>query len=154
VHSKVTSEVHLIPSAAPLSQPRLLVPRRDGVEYELEHDPAGAQFLILHNRAAEDFELATAPLDDPTLWTPLISHRPGTRLMGVDAFAGHLAVSLRRDGLTAVRVLPREGEPFDIDFPEPVYTVGLESNEEYEASALRLHYASLVTPDSVYDYDV
>jgi oligopeptidase B len=153
VHSKVTSEVRLIPATSPDASPGLVAARREGVEYEVEHDPAADRLLILHNDGAEDFELATAPLNDPAQWTPLIAHQPGTRLTSVDAFAGQLVVSLRRDGLTALRVQPRTGDAFDIDFPEPVYTVGLDSNEEYEAATIRLHYASLVTPDSVYDYD-
>ena len=43
----------------------------------------------------------------PATGTELIPHTPGTRLLGVDAFAGHIVVSLRRDGLTGLRVLPR-----------------------------------------------
>ena len=63
-------------------------------------------------------------------------------------------VSLRRDGLTGLRVLPADGEPYDIAFPEPVYSVGLDANPEYDTDSIRLHYTSLVTPDSVYDYDL
>jgi oligopeptidase B len=110
------------------------------------------RLLILHNDRAENFELAQAPVADPSAWTPLIGHRADTRLLGVDAFAGHLVVHLRRDGLTALRVL-REGTEYEIDFPEPVYTVGPGANPEYTAVDFRLGYVSLVTPDSVYDCD-
>jgi oligopeptidase B len=109
---------------------------------------------VLHNDGAEDFELATTPADAPGGWTPLIPHQPGTRLLGVDAFAEHVVVSLRRDGLTALRVLPAGGESYDISFPEPIYTVGLSTNAEYATGTIRLGYTSLVTPDSIYDYDL
>jgi oligopeptidase B len=153
LHSKITSEVRLIPAGAPDSPPRVVAARRQGVEYSVEHH--GDRLLILHNDGAEDFALAYTAADEPGPWTTLIEHLPGTRLESVDAFASHLVVSLRRDGLTGLRVLPVDGgEPYDISFPEPIYSVGLDANPEYETTSIRLHYTSLVTPDSVYDYDL
>jgi oligopeptidase B len=153
-HSKVTSEVWVVPADDPTAAPIVVAPRRQGVEYSVEHDPAGGRFLILHNQDAEDFALSWTPSSAPGAWEPLIAHTPGVRLLDVDAFAAHLVVSLRRDGLTALRVLPTDGEAYDISFPEPVYSVGLSVNPEYETSTIRLHYTSLVTPDSLYDYDL
>ena len=89
----------------------MVVPRRHGIEYSVEHQVTADgtdRLLILHNDHAENFELAQAPVTDPAAWTPLIAHREDTRLLDVDAFAGHLVVHLRRNGLTGLRVL-REG---------------------------------------------
>ncbi|GFJ90223.1 oligopeptidase B [Phytohabitans rumicis] len=153
VHSKVTSEVLVIPASNPTGEPAVIAPRRQGVEYSVEHH--GHRFLILHNDGAEDFALAYTSADAPGEWATLIPHSPGTRLESVDAFANHLVVSLRKDGLTGLRVLPvGSTDTYDIDFPEPLYSVGLEANPEYATATVRLHYASLVTPDSVYDYDL
>jgi oligopeptidase B len=153
VHSSVTSEVRLIPATDPTAEPRLVAPRRQGVEYQVEHDATSDRLLILHNDGAEDFALAWTRVDAPGEWHTLIEHTPGVRLSGVDAFAGHLVLSLRREGLTAVRVLPLDGaDPYDIAFPEPIYQVGPGSNPEYETGWLRLGYSSMVTPESVYDY--
>ncbi|GAA0716886.1 S9 family peptidase [Dactylosporangium roseum] len=150
INSKMTSEVLVIPADAPTTPPRPVAPRRQGVEYSVEHH--GHRFLILHNDGAEDFAVAYTSVDNPGAWTTLIEHEPGTRLLQVDAFSGHLVVSLRRDGLTGIRVVPLHGAaPYDISFPEPIYAVGPESNLEYDTTSFRLHYASLVTPDSVYD---
>jgi len=150
VHSKLTSEVHVIPAEAPTTPPRVVHPRRQGVEYSVEHH--GHRFLILHNDGAEDFALSYTSVDAPGDWTPLIEHLPGTRLLEVDAFGRHLGVLLRRDGLTGLRVVPLDGgESYDIRFPEPIYSVGPETNPEYDTSTYRLRYASLVTPDSIYD---
>ncbi|MGE5827466.1 MAG: S9 family peptidase [Micromonosporaceae bacterium] len=154
VHSKVTSEVSVIPAGEPTATPRILVARRQGIEYEVEHDPGSGRFLILHNQDAEDFALAWTPVDEPGPWHPLIEHTPGTRLTRVDAFAGNVVVSLRRDGLTAIRVLPADADEYDITFPEPLYSVSLGNTPEFDTPTLRLGYASLVTPDSVYDYDL
>ncbi|GAB7040964.1 MULTISPECIES: S9 family peptidase [Catenuloplanes] len=151
--SKITSEVRAIPAHAPLSEPVLIAPRRQGVEYSVEHH--GHRFLILHNDGAEDFALAYTSADNPGDWVPLIPHEPGTRLESVDAFTNHLVVSLRRNGLTGVRVLPiGSTDSYDLEFPEPLYDVGLSGNPEYETNSIRLHYTSFVTPDSVYDYDL
>ncbi|WP_432981692.1 S9 family peptidase [Dactylosporangium sp. CA-233914] len=150
VNSKVTSEVLVIPADAPTSEPRSIAPRRQGVEYSVEHH--GHRFLILHNDGAEDFALSYTSVDNPGDWTTLIEHAPGTRLLQVDAFSGHLVVTLRRDGLTGIRVVPLHGAAaYDIAFPEPLYSVGPEANLEYDTTSFRLHYVSMVTPDSVYD---
>jgi oligopeptidase B len=166
IRSRLTSETHVIAASAPTEPPRVVAPRRQGVEYEIEHDPSGGgRFLIVHNDSARDFALAWTPAARPgaepddrlaslAAWHEIIPHSPGTRLLGVDAFAGHVVVSLRRNGLTALRVLPSDGEAFDISFPEPVYTVGLDANLEYDTPTIRLGYSSLVTPASLYDYDL
>ncbi|WP_285792643.1 S9 family peptidase [Micromonospora sp. NBRC 107095] len=153
VHSKITSEVLVIPAGNATGAPAVIAPRRQGVEYTVEHH--GHRFLILHNDNAEDFALAFTSADVPGDWVPLIEHTPGTRLEAVDAFANHLVVSLRTDGLTGLRVLPvGSDDAYDIDFPEPLYSVGLDANPEYRTGQVRLRYSSLITPDSVYDYDL
>lgn len=158
--SKITSEVRILEADNPTGEFRLVRPREIGVEYGLDH--AEDHFLILHNRNAENFELATAPLDTPGEWTPLIEHRADTRLLNVDAFQSHTVVHFRRDGLTGIRILPAgpapagdEGaEPYEISFPEPIYDVAPSGNPEFVSERLRLGYTSMVTPPSVYDYDL
>lgn len=150
--SKITSEVRVLEADDPAGEFRVVRPRETGVEYGVDH--AGDHFLILHNQNAENFELATAPLDDPGSWTPLIEHRTDTRLLDVDAFADHTVVHFRRNGLTGIRILPRTGEPYEIPFPEPIYDVAPSGNPEFVTGRLRLGYTSMVTPPSVYDYDL
>ncbi|MEU4410333.1 S9 family peptidase [Streptosporangium sp. NPDC023963] len=150
--SKITSEVRVLEAGDPTGEFRVVRPRETGVEYGVDH--AGDHFLILHNRNAENFELAVAPLDDPGNWTPIIEHRADTRLLDIDAFEGHTVVHFRRDGLTGIRILPRDGEAYEISFPEPIYDVAPSGNPEFVTGRLRLGYTSMVTPPSVYDYDL
>ncbi|MFI7455326.1 S9 family peptidase [Nonomuraea sp. NPDC049714] len=151
--SKITSEVSILDAADPTGEFQVVRPRKTGVEYGVEH--AGDFFYVLHNDGARNFELATAPLDDPSAWTPLIEHRDDTRLLEIDAFAGHAVVHFRRDGLTGLRVLPYEDQPaYEIDFPETLYDVGPAGNPEFVTNRLRLAYTSMVTPASLYDYDL
>ncbi|MFC7647122.1 S9 family peptidase [Streptosporangium lutulentum] len=150
--SKITSEVRILEADDPTGEFRVVRPRETGVEYGIDH--AGDHFLILHNQNAENFELATAPLDDPGNWTPLIEHRTDTRLLDIDAFQDHTVVHFRRDGLTGIRILPRDAEPYEISFPEPIYDVAPAGNPEFGTGRLRLGYTSMVTPPSVFDYDL
>ncbi|MEU4155530.1 S9 family peptidase [Actinoplanes sp. NPDC026670] len=151
--SKITSEVRVIPADTPDAEPALITERRQGVEYSIEHH--GHRFLILHNRDAEDFALAWTSVDNPGEWIEMIPHQPGTRLESVDAFSRHLVISLRRDGLTGLRVIADGSTAsYDMEFPEPLYSVGLAGNPEYETSSVRIAYTSMITPDSIFDVDL
>jgi oligopeptidase B len=149
--SVLTSEVWLLDAAAPDGEFTVVAPRRQGVDYDVGH--AGDRLLILHNDGAENFEIATAPLTAPADWTPLVAHRADTRLLGFDEFADYTVLHFRRDGLTGLRILRRDGE-HEIAFGEPVYRVGPGPNLEFQATRYRLGYTSLVTPGSVYDCDM
>jgi oligopeptidase B len=136
--------------------------RREGLEYSLDHAVlAGTDtFLVLHNHTGPDFELATAPLA-PTpaeQWQPLIAHDPAVRLEDVDAFAGHLLVHQRSEGLTQLRVLTlgEQGVTDDylIGFDQEIFTVGSAGNPGFDQPVIRLGFTSMSVPASVYDYDV
>jgi len=154
--SKLTSEDRLLDADDPTGEFLVVVPRRQGVEYSVDHQVTTDgidRLLILHNDGAENFEIATAPVADPAAWTPLVPHRADTRLLGVDAFRDHLVVYFRRDGLTGLRVLRADGSDQEVAFGEEIYTVAPDSNPEYDARQFRLGFTSLVTPDSIYDCD-
>ncbi len=114
--SSITSEAWLLDAARPAEEFTVVRPRRQGVEYHVEHqayaDGTG-RLLILHNDQAENFELAAAPLSDPAYWTPIITPRDDTRLLSVDAFVSDLVVYFRRDGLTGLRVIGQDGSGSD-----------------------------------------
>ena len=159
--SKSTSEVRILDAADPTGDFRVVAPRREGVEYDVE--PAGDRLLIVHNADSIDSDLAWAPLDATSAdqWQTLLRAEPGERFQGVDAFDDVAVLSLRRDGLTCLRVLDRDpGQPsgfaghHDLAFDEPVYAVGLGDNPESATTTLQLVFESLVTPKTVYDYDV
>ena len=160
VASKLTSEAWLLDAGNPEGELSVVAPRRHGVEYEVEHQVTAAgedRLLILHNDHAENFELAAAPVSDPSAWRPLLPYRADTRLLSVDAFADYLVVYLRRDGLTGLRIFPAaDGADAgrEVAFGEEVYRVAPGSNPEYASGSYRLGFASLVTPDSVYDCDM
>jgi oligopeptidase B len=137
-------------------------PRVEGVEYSLEHAVIGGEdlFLVMHNATGPDFELATAPIAPTPVgaWKPLIAHTPGVRLEDVDAFAGHLVVHQRSEGLTRLRILPLDqsgiADDFLVEFDDEVYTIGSGSNPEFTQPVVRLGYTTMARPGAVYSYDV
>jgi len=154
--SKLTSEVWLLDANNPTGDPVVVAPRREGVEYDVEH--AGDQLLITHNADAPNFSLATAPLDSPGDWTTLIEGDESSRLLGVDAFADHVILYRRRDALTELAIMRRDGSAFGapeaLTFDEPIYTVSPGRNDEWHDTRYRFSYTSLVTPSTTYDVDV
>jgi oligopeptidase B len=160
--SKVTSEYRILDAGEPTGEPRVVAPRRQGVEYGVEHAVLDGTdvLLVLHNDGAENFELARAPLDATSHeeWEPLLPHDPAVRLEDVDAFAGHVVVSQRSEGLTRLRVLTFDGSTIAGDellaMEHPLYTVGLAGNPEFDQPTLRFGYTTMATPSSVLQVDL
>jgi oligopeptidase B len=159
IGSKTTSEVRLLDAAEPTGEFRPVAPRREGVEYEVE--PARDRLLIVHNADSPDSDLAWAPLtcSSHEEWRPLLGSEPGERFSGIDAFDDFAVLSLRTNGLTALRVLPRDagsetgfGAGHDLPFDEPVYQVGLGDNPESDTATIQVVFESMVTPKTVLDY--
>lgn len=163
--SNVTSEWLTIDAADPSSSPRIVWPREDGVEYDVEHAIINDEsvFLILHNRNAVEFQLDAVPVDQPQAVADrrtLISADERIRLEAVDAFARYLAIEYRENGQTQIGTVSLTGDvswPAAITavaFDEPLYTVGFVGNPEWQQSTLRIHYTSFLTPGTVMDVDV
>lgn len=159
IGSKITSEVRVLEAADPTGQFTVVLPRREGVEYTLEHAVVAGEdrFLILHNDGAENFELVDATVTNPGDHRVLVPHREDVRLEEVEAFASHLVLSYRRGALTRLASWPLDeagyGEPRELEFDETLYSVGSGSNPSWDSPTLRLGYGSFVTPSCVYDYD-
>jgi oligopeptidase B len=159
--SKTTTE-YLVYDAEGAEGFVVFCPREEGVEYNLEHAVIGGEdrFLVLHNGSGANFELASSPTR-PTPradWTPLIGHDDAVRLEDVDAFARHLVVHQRSEGLTQLRILELgEGGVADdylVHFDDEVYTVGSGGNPEFHQPVVRIGYTTMTKPSSVHSYDV
>jgi len=150
----VTAEVYLIPADEPDRDPRLVAARRPGHDYAVDHQ--GDRFVIKTNDVHKNNRLVTAPENDPSesAWQTLVPAGDALYILGFQAFADFIAVEERRDGLDQIRLLHRDGESSHLEFPESVYWVGLGANEEFQSRTLRLGYESMVTPDTVFDYDL
>jgi len=155
LHSKITSEVHYLDANQPEGKFQVIQPRSSGIEYQVEHH--SDSFYIVTNDEALNFKLMQTPVTAPTKdhWRLVIPHREAVLLEGVSAFAKHLVIYEREAGLPTVRVRQFvNGEEHYIDFPDPTYDVDEGSNPEFDTDTLRFNYASLVTPRSVFDYNL
>ncbi|HET8611750.1 MAG TPA: S9 family peptidase, partial [Sphingomonas sp.] len=146
-----TSEVRLVPAADPGARPLLVSPRKAKRQYHV--DSAHDRLWILTNDDHINFRLASADPARPGEWETVIAGSERVYLRGVTSFARHLVIEERVDGLDQIRLRTYEGEEHRVAFPEASYTASLGTNPEYDSPDYRIGYASMVTPDTVYDYD-
>ncbi|PTQ10988.1 S9 family peptidase [Sphingomonas oleivorans] len=149
----VTSEVRLIPASDPTADPILVSPRKAGRQYEVEEHEG--MLLIRTNDTHVNFRIAAAPLERPDAWTELVAPSDRFYIRGLTTFHDFYVVQGRDAGLDQVELRPYgEGIATRIAFPEASYAASLGNNPEYAVAKLRLAYQSMVTPPTVYDYDL
>lgn len=150
-----TTEYRFLRTNEPFGEFQLIHPRQNGLEYYVTHH--GDRFFILTNENALNFRIMEAPVAAPgkTNWKEYIPHRQDTMLERLRAFRGHLVVQQRRNGARQLRVIDLTNKSEHIiDFPDAAYSVTIGENLEFDTNILRFDYQSLVTPKSVYDYDM
>jgi len=153
--SKTTSEEHFLDALKPAGQFSVIEPRRELHEYSVEHH--AERFFILTNDSAKNFRLMETPDTAPARvnWKEVIPHRKDVKLDHIDVFQDHLVIFERSKGLNLIQIcVLSTGLNHYLEFPEPVYTAWGGSNPEFDSTTLRFGYSSLVTPSSVYDYDM
>jgi oligopeptidase B len=158
--SHTTTECRVLAADHPESDFALIVPREDEHEYYVDH--RGGMWFIRTNDRGRNFRLVTAPVDAPGIenWTERIPHREEVMLEDVDLFAGFFVACEREDGLPRLRIWcfadedPQAAMAGEIAFPEPAYSAHPHVNRIFETKTYRYGYQSLVTPSSVFEYDV
>ncbi|HKR63409.1 MAG TPA: S9 family peptidase [Thermoanaerobaculia bacterium] len=155
--SKTSSEVMLIPAKAPMTAPVVMIPRKADHKYSVEH--RGDKFYFLTNDAGINYRVVTAPQTSYAQknWTELVPYRKPVRIESIELFKNHMVVRLREGGLNQLEIYDlRDKTPKShrVSFPEPSYAVGGGANAEFDTNVYRYSYASFITPQSVYDYDM
>ncbi|MEM7350032.1 MAG: S9 family peptidase [Acidobacteriota bacterium] len=153
--STVTTELQVMAADDPAAEPRRLLERQQGVELDLDHH--GEDFYVLTSEQALNFKLMRVPIDDFAVeaWQEVLPHREQVVLEEVHCFQHHLVIQLRREGLRRLLVRDlRSAAQHEVSFDEPAYSVSVGDNPEYATEVLRLAYTSLVTPQSIVDYDM
>ncbi|WP_432201394.1 S9 family peptidase [Erythrobacter sp. W53] len=149
-----TSEVRIVPADNPTAEQILVKPRQKGVEYNI--DIRDDLVWVHTNDDHVNFRLAVATVFNPDEWTTVIPGSDEFYLTDFDLFKDFYVTEGRLAGLDQVQIRDYDntGKVTPIAFPEASYVAGLSNNPEYDQDKLRLSYESMVTPDSVYDYDV
>ncbi len=150
----VSSEVRILPASDPLAEAVLVAARRPGHEYSI--DDSSDEFLIRTNDKHRNFRVVTAPFDNPgpAAWQELIAASDRNYITGLSTFKNFFVLSERIEGQEQIRVRTYAGEEHHIEFAEETFTTGLGSNAEYDTALLRIGYESMVSPLSVFDYNV
>jgi oligopeptidase B len=153
--SKTSSEARYIRADDPNGTLKVIIPRQPEHEYDVNHREN--LFYIRTNKGAKNFRIVTAPVDDPSEknWKEFIAHKPAVKIEGISLFANHAVLSEWESGLQQLEVVDfKTNKRQCITFPEPVYSAELGPNREYNTSVVRYVYNSMVTPASVFDYDM
>jgi oligopeptidase B len=153
--SETSSEVHYLDADHPQGEFKVIQPRRKDVEYSVAHHDD--QFYIVTNDDAKNFKLMKAPVSDPDEknWVEVIPHRNSVKLDYIEIFRDFLVLFEREGGFKQIGIMDfSTGETHRIEFPEPVYACWGSWNPDYNSQLLRFDYTSMVTPSSVYDYNM
>lgn len=153
--STLADEYRVLSADNPNGEWRLVQPRERGLEYQVDH--FGDHFYILTNWDAQNFRLMKTPVNQTGKehWQEVIPHRDDALIEGIEIFRDYLVLEERVDGLAKVRVIPWSGAgEHYIEFDDATYVSGVSTNKEMDTDELRISYSSMVTPNSVYDYNM
>jgi len=153
--SKTSKEWRYLPADVPMAELKIISPRELDHEYDVDH--RGDLFYIRTNKGAKNFRVVTAPVSNPSQanWKELIAHRPEVKIEDIDLFAKQLVLSEWEQGLQKLEIFDfQTNKRHRVEFPEPVYSASLAQNREFTTAVVRYNYQSLVTPSSVFDYDM
>ncbi|MGI8409454.1 MAG: S9 family peptidase, partial [Pyrinomonadaceae bacterium] len=148
-------EYRYIPADQPTAEWKTILPREKDHEYSADH--WGGNFYITTNKKAENFRVVRAPVSDPAEknWTDFIPHNPAIKVDGINFFKNHAVVSEVENGLEYLKIidLKTKRAPVRIATSEDVHTIVVTTNPEFDTPAVRYNYASMITPNSTYEYN-
>jgi len=153
--SKTSNESRYLRADDPDGTLKVIIPRTPEHEYDVDY--RDNLFYIRTNKGAKNFRIVTAPVNDPSEknWKEFVAHNPAVKIEAISLFANHAVLSEWEGGLQQLEVVNfKTNKRNRITFPEPVYAAEIGTNREYDTSVVRYNYESLVTPDSVFDYDM
>lgn len=152
--SKLSSESLVIDAKKPTEAPKLIEPRAEGVKYYVDDD--GVNFFIQTNDTGHNFRVATAPFAKPNRanWKELVAHDEQVMIEGTALFKGQLVLSVRRAGLPELEVIDLKTKKREaIALPDPVHSVFMGDNREFDTKTMTYMYQSMTTPNTWYSFD-
>ncbi len=155
IGSTDTTEVRYLSSADAQGSFKVFLPREKKHKYDLDHREG--LFYIRSNKGAKNYQILTAAVTapQPENWKVFIAEQPGVLLESIDLFKDHVVAIEKTEGVNRMRIRDfRGGDWQPIQFHEPVYAAFPSGNLEYETHLFRFAYQSMVTPSSVFDYDM
>jgi len=149
-----TTEFRYLKADQPQSGFTVFLPREKQHRYFVDHREN--LFYIRSDKGAKNFQVFTAPDDDPDpkKWEVFIPPEKDVLIQHIDLFRDFAVSAEKAQALNRMRVYDfKSGKWTAIAFPEPVYAAFPGDTPEYTSTTYRYSYQSLVTPPSVFDYD-
>jgi oligopeptidase B len=153
--SEEQSEHRFLDASDPTGEFTVFYPRTMGLVYDIDH--YNDKFYIRTNLDAQNFRLMECPLDKTSKenWKEVISNRADIYFSGFTIFKDHLVLSELKEGLTGIRIInQKDKSDHYLQFDEPAYLASVSTNPEFNTNILRFNYTSMITPNSVYDYNM
>ena len=154
--SFTSAEWYTISATRPEGKPKLIAKRRPNVEYSVDH--SGGRFIILTNQGnRRNFAVMQAPTGTPgpANWKPLIPYVDSIFVENVDVFSDFMLVTQRVGGMRQLVIRSVSGgNPRVIPTDEAAYGIFPTNNPQFKTTTVRYQYSSLVTPPTVYEYEV
>ena len=155
INSTDTTEARYLASDQPQGDFHVFLPREKKHRYDIDHREG--LFYIRSNKNAKNFQILTAPVSDPSPknWKVFVPHQSDVLVQGVNLFKDFGVVLEKSKALNGIRMLDfRSGQWHSMSFPEPVYSAFPAGNPEYDTHVFRYSYTSMITPSSVFEYDM
>lgn len=149
------SEVRYLAANNPTGSFALFQPRMDHVLYQVDADTE--RFYIVNNNKAINFKVSVAAFNATTEknWKDFIAHRKDELVEQIVLTKSFVIVKGRKNGLDQLAYLSKKSNSKKlIPFDDAVYSASLTANADYNATKLRFNYASPITPNSTFDYDL
>ncbi len=152
-----SSETRFLDLSNPLEEFVVFHSREKDHEYNISHKD-GYFYIITNDDKATNFKLMRTTIDNLTKdnWEELIAHNADVKLTWSYAYEPYLVIIKRHEGITKIGIFygKDDARNHDVAFPEPIYSVSPGDNFEYSSDVLRLRYTSLITPATIFDYQL
>ena len=153
--SFVDNELYYIYADNYENEPKLIQKRIKGVRILAEHN--ADKFFIYTNLNAPNYRVMTALVENPSEknWVEFIPEKENVKLEETFMFKDFFVLVERDYGLRKIKVINlKNNRSHYVNFPEPVYSIFIQDNYEFDTKYLRFNYTSLKTPVSYYDHDM
>jgi oligopeptidase B len=154
--SSTTTEQSFLDGRTPEGQFKVVAPRKEGVEYSVDHRD-GLFHIRTNKDGAVNFKWMTCSVADTgsSAWKEFEPYRPGVFLERILLLKDFAVVEEREAGVPQLRAYNfRSKESYRISFPEKSYAVNLGANPEFDTTDIHFDYTSLITPRSVFDFNL
>jgi oligopeptidase B len=152
--NSITNEVSVVNMADLNEVPQSLNKREQNFLLQVDH--GNEYFYLLANDTHTNFRLAKVAEKHAIYsnWQDVIPGCDSRYVKGMQVFKDFLAVEQSIQGIESISILPNQEPNYEISLPEKVSSVGLGINPEFTQKHLRIRYESMITPGSVYDFDL